>query len=83
MVNEQVLLESLVALTETSKAQIVMIAGIGSEVAALRETVRALDPTFDDVLAKKREENSFLETARQAVRLLDDAVMRLKADLIQ
>ena len=56
---------------------------VGSELAALRETVRALDPAFEDVLEKKRQATSLAEGTRETTRLLDDAILKLKADLIQ
>jgi len=81
MINESVLLDCLVALTNSCKAQFVMIAAVGDEVSALRESVRGLDPTFDEVLASKRE-SQLGQAARTTVRLLDDAIVRLKSDLI-
>jgi hypothetical protein len=82
MVNESLLLESLVGLHQRTKELYVMILACGSELAALRDTVRALDPTFDGVLAKKRQDRSVLEDARQQAKLLDDAILRLKIGLI-
>ena len=81
MINESVLLDCLVTLINSSKAQFVMIAALGDEVSALRESVRGLDPTFDEVLASKRE-SQLGQAARTTVKLLDDAIQRLKADLI-
>jgi hypothetical protein len=81
MINESVLLDCLVALTNTCKAQFVMVAALGDEVSVLRESVRGLDPTFDEVIASKRE-SQLGEAARTTVGLLDKAIERLKADLI-
>ena len=82
MVNESVLLESMVALTEFCRAQAVMIGVIGSEVAALRETARGLDPAFDEMFARKQEGTSVSEGMSKVVPLLDIAIQRLKAQLI-
>lgn len=82
MVNETVLLESLVALTNVCKAQMVMFSGMSREVAALRDTVRSLDPTFDEVFESKYG-NLPDEAARQVTQLLDAAILQLKSDLIQ
>jgi len=83
MVNETVLLDSLVALTVTCKQMYIMLGAVGSECAALRETVRGLDPTFDEVLEKKREATSMSATSAEIGKMLDDAILKLKDDLIR
>jgi len=59
-----------------------MLSAIADEVAALRETVRSLDPAFDEVLASNRESQSS-QAAQQVVHLLDEAIQKLKTELIQ
>ena len=57
MVNESKLKETLLYLAEDNRTNYIMIASLVNEVAALRETVRALDPTFGDVLEQRRDES--------------------------
>lgn len=59
-----------------------MIYAMSSELVALRETVRGLDPTFGEVLDNKREKSPD-EAVLQSLRLLDEAIQKLKADLIR
>jgi len=56
MVNETALRDSLLALTEDAKSQYLIFSALNTEIEALRETVRALDPTFADVMAQKTKE---------------------------
>ena len=80
MINEQVLVDSLIALTETCKAAYLMIGTLGTEVAALRETVRSLDPAFNEVLARQRALHP--DEAGPRVASMLEAAERLKIDLI-
>jgi hypothetical protein len=82
MVNEQMLVESMVALVQTCKQQSELIARITSEFVALRETVRGLDPTFGDVLAQKRVDHSAQAVMDETNRLLDELARRLRESLI-
>lgn len=81
MVNEAHLLEAMIALTDLCKAQCIMISGIARQVAALRETIRPLDPTFDEVFEQKYE-NLPDEALQKVIRMLDASVQKLKSDLI-
>jgi hypothetical protein len=56
MTNEKRLRDALVALAQISKSQYVFAAELANEVAALRETVHGLDPTFGDVFEKRRKQ---------------------------
>jgi hypothetical protein len=56
MINENALRDALLALATDGRSNYVMIASLLRELAALRETVRALDPTFADILEQKRQE---------------------------
>ena len=56
MVNETALRDALLALTEDAKSQYIIFSALNTEIEALRETVRALDPTFADVMAQKTKE---------------------------
>ena len=53
MIQEGALREVLIALTKNGKMHTEQLMKLKDEVAALRETVRGLDPTFDDVLKEK------------------------------
>jgi hypothetical protein len=65
MINEPALRETLISLADLCKTQYAMLSVMMDEVAALRETVRGLDPTFSDVLEQKRKDQSS-ETIRLA-----------------
>ncbi len=56
MVNESALRDALLALTEDAKSHYLVFSALNTEIEALRETVRALDPTFADVMAQKTKE---------------------------
>jgi hypothetical protein len=62
MVNEPALRDVLLAFATDNRSTYVMLSSLLNEVAALRETVRGLDPTFSDVLKLKQGE----EVQRQA-----------------
>jgi hypothetical protein len=55
MVNESELRDTLLAVIETNKKLATAISVALSEVAAVREAIRGLDPTFSDNLAKHQE----------------------------
>lgn len=56
MIKESALRDALMAVVNNSKTNYIMISSILAELAAVRETVRGLDPTFADVLAQKQRE---------------------------
>jgi hypothetical protein len=56
MVNETALKDALLAIVNDAKSSYIMLSSLNSEIEALRETVRALDPTFADVMAQKTKE---------------------------
>jgi hypothetical protein len=55
--NEPALRDTLIMLAMDAKTNFTMIASLTNEVAALRESVRGLDPTFVEVLEQKRDES--------------------------
>ncbi len=55
MVDESELREVLIDLAELNKKLYEAVIRAFNEIGAIRETVRALDPTFADVLSEKRE----------------------------
>jgi hypothetical protein len=67
MINEAILKDVLIASLAQNKMVYAMVSVALDEVAALQETVRALDPTFSETLEAKRVENS---TSAERVALL-------------
>jgi hypothetical protein len=67
-----------------NRSTFVMSASILNELAALRETVRGLDPTFADVIEQKRkeaEERGFEAVAR-VLAGLDEMIQQLKSGYV-
>jgi len=58
MINEKNLRDALVALATQQLTQYETYQLLSEQVAALQDTVRGLDPTFDDILAQKRADRS-------------------------
>jgi hypothetical protein len=81
-IHEPALRDALATLAEQLKTQYVMLSVTLDEVAALRETVRGLDPTFSEVLEQKRKENSTVPERLEMLRLLNEIIRRLKTDVI-
>jgi hypothetical protein len=84
MINETALRDVLMALLEQQKSQMIFHSGVFRELAALRETVRGLDPTFADVIEHKREEAKTREgdiVARQ-VQLFDEMLQKVKSGYV-
>jgi ABC-type uncharacterized transport system ATPase component len=81
MINENALRDVLLALAEQQKTHYVMVSSVLNEVDALRETVRALDPTFADVLEQKRLEAAQKQAATVTIVIhqFDEILRRLKA----
>jgi len=84
MINERNLKEALITLAEIMKTQMEMTASAMTELAAVRETVRALDPTFDDNLLAKRQQAlaATLPAFAGSVDTLNFLVEKLKTDVI-
>jgi outer membrane protein TolC len=78
MINEPALRDALLALAEQCKTQYFGLSLLIDEIAALRETVRVLDPTFDEVLRKKREEAASDDIRKAAIQQFDEIIQRLK-----
>lgn len=56
MVDEEALRDALLSSIEESKNLYIMLSSVFAELQALRETVRALDPAFAEVMEQKRLE---------------------------
>ncbi len=84
MINEPALRNALLALAEHVKKDYVILSSTLNEVAALRETVRGLDPTFSEVLEDKgrQSQEETREVVSLTVALLNDLVARLKAGAV-
>ena len=85
MVNENVLVAGLVSLAELHKTHYLAFSAAINELAALRETVRGLDPTFSEVIEQKRKEQESLgrEVVLRQVNLLDSLIRAMKNDVIR
>lgn len=73
----------LISLAQWSKAHTAALLDLTREIAALRDTVRALDPTFSDVLRQKREDRSkeigeAFPQSLQPLELHDELIQSLK-----
>jgi hypothetical protein len=58
MGNDRVLYSTLIGLTQACKEQGIALIQVMQEVAALRDSVKGLDPTFSDVHKQNRENRS-------------------------
>jgi outer membrane protein TolC len=81
MIDENALRDVLLALLEQQKNQYVFYSAALSELAALRETVKGLDPTFSDVIEQKRKEqaDSTRDVVAAQVQLFDEMLRQVKA----
>jgi hypothetical protein len=66
MVNENALHNTLIILADATRAHADAISEVLIEIAAIRETVRALDPAFSEVLQEHRRANRADPEWRQA-----------------
>lgn len=84
MIDEANLRDVLTALAMETRSAFVMSSAVLSELTALRETVRGLDPTFADVIEQKRNEaeaRGAVEVAR-VLRGIDEMIERLKSGYV-
>ena len=56
MINENALRDVLVNLAEINRNQYVLLVDLGCEIAALKQTIRALDPTFSETFERRKKE---------------------------
>jgi hypothetical protein len=79
MINENALRDVLLALAEQQKNQYIIYSAVLNELAALRETVKSLDPTFSDVIEQKRREqaDATREVVSLQVRIFDEIIRRV------
>jgi hypothetical protein len=54
LVNETALRDTLLSIVTDARTKYIMLSSTLNKLAALRETVRGLDPTFRDVMEQKR-----------------------------
>lgn len=81
MIKETALRDALMAAINSSRTNYIMISSVLAELAAVRETVRGLDPTFADVLAQKQREAAAATSAevKEIISGYDEILERLKA----
>ena len=79
MINENALRDALLALALELKTNYLTTTALVHEVAALRETVRGLDPTFADLLEQKRQESAqaAAKVEKAVIWTLDELMRRL------
>jgi hypothetical protein len=82
MLNETALREVLLVLTEHAKTQQDVLSHVMDEVAALRETVRGLDPTFDEVFRSRKSDLSSVQLRQLAAEQYADLIRQLKSGLV-
>lgn len=84
MINENALKDVLVNLAEINRDQYALLVDLGCEIAALKQTVRALDPTFVETFDRRIKEAA-QATARKkesSIAGFDGLIRRLKTDLL-
>jgi hypothetical protein len=75
MIDERVLRDVLVLVATEQKKLYLMLSSVLNELAAVRESVRGLDPTFSEVLQHKQEELGREDASVSAqVRILDESI---------
>ena len=80
MIDENALRDTLVVLVELVQAQYKLTVAMGTQLQALQETVRGLDPTFAEVMEVRWQEETEAnaETRLSVAQVLDDLIQRLK-----
>jgi hypothetical protein len=82
VINETALRDTLIILAENVKKHHEILSLAMDEIAALRETVRALDPTFDDVFRNRKADLSSVEFRRQSAEIYDGLIRLLKSGAV-
>jgi hypothetical protein len=84
MINENALRDVLVNLAEISKRQYSLLVDLTGEIAALEQTMRALDPTFADTFALRRKEavQKALASSQTALAQYDQLILKMKSGLV-
>ena len=79
MINEDALRDTLVAFTNVAKAQIELVVSAMAEITAVRESIRGLDPTFDETFAQKRQQalERVLPSAKSLIAALEAISQKL------
>ena len=81
MINETALRETLVVLAMQLKENHIAIFSVLGELASLREAVRGLDPTFEEVIEKTRKETreKMRVDFQSHLQVYDSLIQQLKA----
>jgi hypothetical protein len=84
MINQEYLKDVLVTLAEINKSQYSQIVDLTSELAALEETMRALDPTFADNFAQRRKQSAqkALASSQTALAQYDNLIHKMRDHLV-
>jgi hypothetical protein len=78
VIHDENLKQTLIGLTTHCRSLYENVSLLLEEVAALRDTVRGLDPTFDEVFAKRKSDISAAEIRRAGLRQYDEIIRQLK-----
>jgi hypothetical protein len=80
MSNNVALQQTLIVLAHTCKTSALLLASLAVEVAALRETVSVLDPTFQETFGNRNQEyqNQVSQRFPDVTDLFDNLIQRLK-----
>ena len=78
MIYEDNLNETLIGITNHCRSLYEHVSLLLEEVAALRDTVRGLDPTFDDVFAMRKNDISAAEIRKSGLRQYDQIIEQLR-----
>jgi hypothetical protein len=80
MIDEHNLRDTLLAFATENRTNHILIVSLVNELAALRETVRSLDPTFADVMEQRRDEaqERGAEIAQHVLARLDRIIQQVK-----
>jgi hypothetical protein len=85
MINEKALKDVLVTLAEINKSQYVLLMDLGSEIAALKQTMRGLDPTFSETFDRRKKEAAAEVTAQtrdSSLARFDGLIQKMKDGLV-
>ena len=80
MINEGELKDALLSIVTDARTNYIMLSSTLNELAALRETVRGLDPTFGDVMEQQRaaSEKRGAEIVQRVIAGYDLIIEKLK-----
>lgn len=84
MINENALTDVLVNLAEINRNQYVLLVDLGCEIAALKQTIRALDPTFAETFDRRITEaaQAVAQSKESSLARFDGLIQKMKSGLV-